>query len=164
VVITSFLVDDYTYRKVYFLRGNKKGKEVLIIDQDFNHSFRNDSTYILPVEYLDTDYPRDTNYIFPLDFGYNIELSYQSKCESKRITSLNLSVNIRYNSAQNKFYFLDNVSVGLGTSLVGKTKYEGKDIKIQMAAPLDWVDIHYFNISVDGKDSDDCNTPQKSDH
>jgi hypothetical protein len=52
----------------------------------------------------------------------------------------------------------------LGTSLVGKTKYEGKDIKIQMAAPLDWVDIHYFNISVDGKDSDDCNTPQKSDH
>jgi len=110
--------------KIYGLRANRFGNEVLIIDSDMDKDFKDEKVIELPTLALKKDIDYNTFYVYPTDSYYIFDTEYEMIKDSCILTipvKLAIRVYSKFDSLSNSLYYLDKFKIGYGT----KFEYNG---------------------------------------
>ncbi|MBK8111164.1 MAG: TlpA family protein disulfide reductase [Saprospiraceae bacterium] len=123
--------------KMLGLRGTIEGKEVLVLDENFDYDMTNDSIYYLPKPVLNDTIPLYHNVYYKTDFKIDRDINYEflhNDIVHKISEPLSFTVLVVYDSLSKSLAYADLFKMGCGDKLVFEDVLEGEEVNIQVVS------------------------------
>lgn len=123
--------------KLLGLRGAIEGKEVLVLDENFDYDLTNDSIYYLPKPILNDTIPLYHRVYYTTDFRIDRNISYEflhNEIIHKIFEPLSFTVLVVYDSLSKSLTYADLFKMGYKDKLVFEDVLEGEKVNIQVVS------------------------------
>lgn len=123
--------------KLLGLRGAIEGKEVLVLDENFDYDLTNDSIYYLPKPTLNDTIPLYHKVYYETDFRIERNISYEflhNDIVHKITEPLGFTVLVVYDSLAKTLTYADKFKMGYKDKLVFEDVLDGEKVSIQVVS------------------------------
>ncbi|MFN8317800.1 MAG: TlpA disulfide reductase family protein [Saprospiraceae bacterium] len=123
--------------KMLGLRGTIEGKEVLVLDENFDYDMTNDSVYYLPKPVLNDTIPLYNKFNYQTDFKIDRNISYEflhNEIVHKLSEPLSFTVLVVYDSLSKSLTYTDLFKMVCRDKLVFEDVFEGEKVNIQVVS------------------------------
>jgi thiol-disulfide isomerase/thioredoxin len=123
--------------KMLGLRGTIDGKEVLVLDENFDYDMTNDSVYYLPKPGLNDTIPLYHKVYYETDFKIDRDINYEilhNDIVHKICEPLSFTVLVVYDSLSKSLAYADSFKMGCRDKLVFEDVLQGEKVNIQVVS------------------------------